>query len=160
MYADVVPADTTRWAIYRDQMFPFQMPLPPGWRYGAFVEDREGRTNCQEVVGLLPPNSSGAIVDGFDEAQQDYIALYVTINCTPYDPTGDPHDALEPSQVMFGGKMVHWYFDDLPPNSSSRVAVATFGNRSYEFLVVSPPSNTRADIALYLGMMKGFHYLD
>lgn len=159
MYTNLTPANTSGWAIYRDQMFPFQMPIPPRWRYGAFVENREGQANCQEVVGFLPPNSTGPIVDGFAEKQEELIVLYVTISCTPYDPAGNPHNALMPSQAEFGGTTVNWYYSDLPPYSSSRVAVATFGDRGYDLALQAPTANAPRDIALYLGMMKDFRYL-
>jgi hypothetical protein len=156
---NVVPANTAGWPIYSDRMFPFQMPVPTNWREGSFVDDRSGHTQCEEVIGLLPPGSTGAIIDGFENKAPEYIALFVKMNCPPYDPTQNPNDPPLPSSIVIGGVTVPWFGTDDPTYGMSRDAEANFGGRQYEFLLQAPPSSVRDDIALFLGVMKGFRYL-
>jgi hypothetical protein len=153
------------WSWYRDARFPFQLPIPPGWRAGAYVDGFSGNQDCQYVVDLLPPVSHGNAGKGIEEHVPEIITLTIRVACSEWRlPEDDQHYMQEPHPITISGAQATlWDNDGI--TYIQRAALAHFGGHQYVFYFaygqtsVTPATNAKHELALYLQVLRGFKYM-
>ncbi|WIG58186.1 MAG: hypothetical protein OJF49_000931 [Ktedonobacterales bacterium] len=159
LVAHIQPASTQGWAIYHDSTFPFQLPMPPGWRAGSYVDDRNGTSQCEYVVDFFPPGSNGVAMDGAQEKEPELIFLYVKMKCQPFDPHGLASLVADPSPIGLGSTQTTLYVSNLPAaDGPVLIALAMLGGHQYQYSLQSTQAKGQEDIALFLGMLRDFRY--
>jgi hypothetical protein len=153
----VLPASTTGWAIYSDQRFHFQAPIPPGWTVRSYVDqDIAPYGECNYIVTFFPPGVTPP--DERSLQSHEYIEIIVGLNCAAIDPLKNPNWTPEPKGIMIDGvEALHVVADGA--DWTDRWAFATFGGHRYAFtLGVTPQEKGQPDLPLFYGMLAGFNY--
>jgi hypothetical protein len=155
----VLPASTAGWAIYTDQRFHFQAPIPPGWEIKAYttiqcVQGGDGNY----VVGFFPPDVGVPVDDPF--RVREHMQIYLALCPTDEEATPDPtRPAPEPGGILIGATRAPYYVHD-GYEWISRYTSAKFGGQAYLFnFDAMPQDKGLRDLPLFHGMLAGFKYL-
>ncbi len=160
----VPAASTAGWATYRDPQFALQVPLPPGWRAGAFTTSTPGGPTYY-IVQFFPPQSQGQPGLGAVEKEPELIQITV-MTAPPYTTVaGNPSWFAEASPVSIGGTPSTLYDRYNSGEEVSLSAGLMHGALQFTFnlnvmfvnySVELDPAEVNRDTSLYLGMMQGF----
>jgi hypothetical protein len=164
------PALPSGWTWYHDTRFPFQVPVPPGWRAGGYTVSYSGKDECQHNVDVLPPVAQydpGASGPG-PEKGPEYVNIIIPVTCPDWTlPADDPQYMLmTQSFTISGTPATLWKSEsnDPPSGWDDRAAIAHFGGHEYAFIFDSqytsdtPASGASAQLALYMQILQGFKY--
>jgi hypothetical protein len=166
----VQPASTEGWAIYTDQRFRFQIPIPPKWKAKAYTAP----WTCPQggdsdyIVGFFPPDiypdAPRAIPTDYPFGKiHEVIDIYLPL--CPNSEEGTPNanrPTPEPGGVLIGSTRAPYYVhDNVHDNADwiSRYTNAAFGEQAYIFnFDVTPQDKGLRDVPLFHGMLAGFKY--
>ncbi len=163
----VTAAATNGWATYTDSYVGFQVPLPPGWRAGAFTSATSSGS-AQYIVQFFPPQSHGTPSAGAAAMEPELIQITV-VSAPPHISVADnPHWIPVVNPVAIGNTPSTMY--ELMPSSGSEVNLIAATKRGamqfvFNFHILSPQASTTLDtarlnsaVSLYLGMLQGFRF--
>jgi hypothetical protein len=140
---------TSNWAQYHDQLYPFQLPIPPGWQVHV-----QTNANCDHSVDFLP--SGAAVPIGPIGAERLFVR--VVAGCPDWRATlDDPNEMQSGTTTIFGVAAVV-YDDHSLPGWTNRTAVAHFGAHQYIFNVQAPANRAQQDVGLFTHVLQGFRY--
>lgn len=145
------------WTLYRDSHYPFQMPVPPGWRTATMYDGPSDRPNCTYVVGVFMPGDQSVLTDYTLAQENEFIYLMLNISCPDWATIGNY--TKQPGELTVSGQHAKQYDVELPQNYGFfRTVVANIGGHSYTFQVRGPEANKQVDYAIFAQMLKGFVY--
>lgn len=142
-------ASPAGWTIYHDQMFPFQLPIPPHWHVNV-----QTNAQCDHTVEILPPGAAAPV----GPIGAERIAVRVLAGCPEWRGTLDDAAEVQAGSTTIFGAKATVYNNSSDPGWTNRTAVAHFGGHQYVFNVQAPASKVRQDVALYEHMLQGFQY--
>lgn len=155
----VLPASTAGWAIYTDQRFHFQAPIPPGWKVKAYttIQCPQGGDG-NYVVGFYPPDVGVPPDNPF--RVREHMHIYLPLCPTGEEGTPNPNQPPpEPGGILIGATRAPYYAPD-GGGWIQRYTVASFGGQAYIFdFDAMPQDKGLRDVPLFHGMLAGFKYL-
>jgi hypothetical protein len=163
----VLPASTEGWAIYTDQRFHFQAPIPPGWKAKAYTApwDCPQGGESDYIVGFFPPDmypdAPGTIPTEYPFGKiHEFIDIYLPLCSSSQEAPLNPyHITPEPGGILIGATHAPYYVHD-NTDWISRYTNADFGGQTYIFdIEVTPQDKGLRDVPLFHGMLAGFEYL-
>jgi hypothetical protein len=147
------------WTWYHDARFPFQVPQPPNWRVGTFADAPTGDQPCMYFVQFLPPGLSGdPNLSALEEPELILIKVNLNTSCPEWKQADDQYFVPETQPIVVSGTQAILYDNDSAQGSLQRSAVATFGGHQYIIGMQAPISQGKADLSLYMQMLKQFTY--
>jgi hypothetical protein len=146
------------WSWYNDQHYGFRLPIPPGWRAGAFHYDEPGYV--EDHVLLLPPCVNGPFDQTIATKQDNVIWLAVSLDPSDVDQTIKDEANPEPAMVSVGGTTTALYDLYLPVAGDrlEREVAVRFGQHPYLFYLKSTQGSDSLYLPLYLTVMQYFAY--
>jgi hypothetical protein len=148
---------TADWAVYHDTRFPFQMPVPPGWRVGAVIGDSGGVDNCEYFVDVVPPGTDAPYAMPIIMRLPEMMWIRVNMKCAPFSPEDDHLVSVERLTISEAPAVLYNQGQD---DHNSLTAVAVFDNHQFAFTVGSYVSakGAQQDLEYFREMLTGFQY--
>lgn len=157
------PALPSGWTWYHDNVYSFDLPVPPGWQAHAYWNDMYVGDHCQRKVDLVPPASQSVYIIAPDRQGPELVSLAIAVTCPDFDPAQDSHWLRPAGTMTIDGARATLYTasDDI---GDQRMAITRFGGHQYTFSYydeygpTTPQSQDAAEVALYQLILKDFRY--
>jgi hypothetical protein len=166
-----VPPLKAGWTWYHDSRFPFQAPIPPGWRAGGFVVSYSRNTGdpsqmveCAHGVDVLPPSSTSTLSTIDEEREPILITIRIPVTCGDTVLPRDDHwftPELHPITISGAQAII---YDNDGAGEIQRMVLTRLGGHQFVFgfqhsdTLASPDNEAQIDLGLFLGMLGGFLY--
>lgn len=162
--ASPTPTLPSGWTWYHDSVYPFDAPIPPGWKVYGYWNNVYSGDHCQRKVDLVPPVSqAGYRYASPDRQGPEFVSIVVAGTCPDFVPAyTDKHLSPAGTATIDGATATLYMQRD--EAGDARVAITRFGGRqyvfyfTYEYGTATPQSGAQTQLTLFATLLKGFVY--
>ncbi|GEM_PF-3308541 len=148
------------WSWYHDSLYTFRFAVPPNWKAVPYLDTNTDVGDCEEVVYLLPPAASVPSDLALMAQYPEYLSVSIRLNCGPLliEEVGGNSWHAEANTILVDGITTRIYDRTMPSGAIERLMAQTYGGYQFLFYLRAPAAQATWDIALYLQMLRSFHY--